>query len=313
MRVVVIGAGPAGLVTVKTLLDGANRFGGEIDVVALEAEAALGGTFKYRAYENGALVSSKQLTAFSDFRVDHPGDHLTLEEYVEYLQRYAQHFELLRHIRFGCRVVEIKRRPAGGHAVTFERDGGRHTLECDALAICSGLHVEPAVPEIDGVEAIPERLHSSQYKRRDQLAGKRVLVLGSGETGHDIAYEAVQAGAKEVVMSHRDGWLSFPKVLNDFRIFGIDFEGDLPIDGLITNLFETAAVHPWIGHSRLRWHFSDMIIKRVLWLLTGTQAGCDQWIGGLPPERLGRAYVFLNKSSRAQAYINKCAPFAEPR
>ena len=56
-----------------------------------------------------------------------------------------------------------------------------------------------------------------------------------------------------------------------------------------------------------------MIIKRVLWLLTGTQAGCDQWIGGLPPERLGRAYVFLNKSSRAQAYINKCAPFAEPR
>ena len=50
-----------------------------------------------------------------------------------------------------------------------------------------------------------------------------------------------------------------------------------------------------------------MIIKRVLWLLTGTQAGCDQWVGGLPPERLGRAYVFLNKSSRAQAYINKCA------
>ena len=228
--------------------------------------------------------------------------------------------------------MEIKRRPAGGHAVTFERDGGRHTLECDALAICSGLHVEPAVPEIDGVEAIPERLHSSQYKRRDQLAGKRVLVLGSGETGHDIAYEAIQAGAKEVVMCHRNGWLSFPKVLNDFRIFGIDFEGDLPIDGLITNVRHRAympaaqaavrdgscasvdralAVEMVRGCPRdradSRRHFSDMIIKRVLWLLTGTQAGCDQWVGGLPPERLGRAYVFLNKSSKAQAWINKCA------
>lgn len=72
----------------------------------------------------------------------------------------------------------------------------------------------------------------------------------------------------------------------------------LRCSALIEQLFETAAVHPWIGHSRARWHFSDMIIKRVLWLLTGTQAGCDQWVGGLPPERLGRAYVFLNKVSR---------------
>ena len=40
---------------------------------------------------------------------------------------------------------------------------------------------------------------------------------------------------------------------------------------------------------------SDFVIKRVLWLLTGTAAGCNQWVGELDYDRLGRAYVFLNK------------------
>lgn len=46
---------------------------------------------------------------------------------------------------------------------------------------------------------------------------------------------------------------------------------------------------------------SDFVIKRVLWVLTGTQSGCNQWVGELEPERLGRAYVFLNKVSIAFA------------
>lgn len=43
----------------------------------------------------------------------------------------------------------------------------------------------------------------------------------------------------------------------------------------------------------------------MLWVLTGTQAGCNQWAGELPPDRQGRAYVFLNKSARAMQFINR--------
>jgi dimethylaniline monooxygenase (N-oxide forming) len=64
-------------------------------------------------------------------------------------------------------------------------------------------------------------------------------------------------------------------------------------------------VHPWVAASHLRWFVSDFIIKRVLWVLTGTQAGCNQWAGELPPERQGRAYVFLNKSAKAMQFINQ--------
>ncbi|THH04451.1 hypothetical protein EW146_g10171, partial [Bondarzewia mesenterica] len=153
----------------------------------------------------------------------------------------------------------------------------------------------------------------ARYKSRSQLEGRRVMILGTGETGMDIAYEAAKAGAKEVVLCSRSGralpqsFLSFPKALNDFEIFGFKFESKdpVPIDSLITNLAETAYVHQWVAASHIRWFISDFVIKRVLWILTGTQAGCNQWVGELEPERLGRAYVFLNKSHKAMPYINR--------
>lgn len=125
----------------------------------------------------------------------------------------------------------------------------------------------------------------------------------------DVAYEAIKADAKSVTMCFRTGFLSFPKALSRFKVFGKQFKGGLPIDGLITNLFETAYVHNAIAASRMRWFVSDFVIKHVLWFLTGTQAGMNQHVGALPRDRLGRAYVFLNKSSRAMPYLNR--PYQE--
>ena len=121
----------------------------------------------------------------------------------------------------------------------------------------------------------------------------------------DIAYEAIKSPARSVTMCFRTGFLSFPKVLNRFRVFGKAFGGRLPIDGLITNLFETAYVHHKIRESRMRSIISDRVIKKVMWFLTGTQEGCNQHVGTLPSEILGRSYVFLNKSHRAMPYLNR--------
>ncbi|KAJ3292739.1 hypothetical protein HK104_005072, partial [Borealophlyctis nickersoniae] len=341
MKVAVIGAGPSGLVTLKTLL-ASSTSETPISVRLFEAEDKLGGTFRYRSYENAELVSSRQLTAFSDFRFPANGsDHLSLDEYCQHLEDYADHFKLRPHMTFGAKVVEIRRGNGGkGHIVTYTSkfppvtrvDSGilkddqteeaenqsatnnLETYECDAIAICSGLHVEPSIPTLPGIAHVLSRggqaIHSSEYKSRSQLTGKRVLVLGCGETAMDIAYESIQANAEEVTMCHRNGFLSFPKVLNDFEVFGVTFDGKLPIDGIITNLFENAYVHPWVKATRLRWFVSDFFIKRLLWFLTGTPAGCSQWVGELPSHRLGRAYTFLNKSTKAMPYINR--PFKKP-
>nr|CDI56133.1 related to flavin-containing monooxygenase [Melanopsichium pennsylvanicum 4] len=347
MKVAIIGAGPSALVTAKTILQAASTDPTlNPSITIFESESDIGGTFRYRSYSNATLVSSKQLTCFSDFRLPlQHNDHLTLDEYLQYLEHYTTHFKLREQCDFKMRTNVIKCvKVEAGHLILYRSQDEQHTHTPDRsevfthLCVCSGLHVTPALPNIPGLpptikgdqvvtqpmrstetiaSRIPEpilhakdaseivTLHSSQFKDRSLFRGKRVLIMGTGETGMDMAYEAVKAGAQEVVLCTRSGFLLFPAVLADFVVLGNVFDGNLPIDGLITNLFETAYVHPWIAATHLRWFVSDFVIKRLLWCLTGTQAGCNQWVGELEPHRLGRAYTFLNKSSKAMPYINR--------
>ncbi|SCV68684.1 BQ2448_805 [Microbotryum intermedium] len=381
-RVLVIGAGPAGLTTCKTLLHfpstATTRTDHEplFDPVIVEADDKIGGTFAQRSYENGTLVSSKQLTSFTDYRFpSEQHDHVTMDEYVAYLKHYVDRFGLASvsgqvwrgtvfehksRLQLKTTVIRMDKDGEGGHNVTIRDAEGELFREClastthsaselglrsketivnvQAVAICTGLHVLPAVPTVPGLpeNLVPQSppistpsslpihpptsdyptssqcegvrvIHSSQYKSQSEFKDRKVLILGVGETSMDLSYAAIQGGATEVTVAHRGGFLSFPKVLNDFSVFGFKFEGNLPIDGLvlIEDVFETAYGHPWIASSRMRWHISDFFVKRVMAFLTGTSAGCGQWVGSLPPSRHGRAYVFLNKSSKAMPYINR--------
>ncbi|KAJ5798552.1 Monooxygenase [Penicillium pulvis] len=314
IRVAIIGAGPGGLVTLKTLLE-ASTPDQQIEAYLFEAESDVGGTFNYRSYENAELVSSKQLTTFSDHRLPlETPDHVSLPEYVDYLRSYVERFKLGPYIKFNSPVLRVSPLQDGSqwaHRLSYvDRNDPdqtkENTFDCSHIAVCTGLHVEPNIPDIPGIENVQgEVFHSSLYKGRQQVAGKKVLILGCGETAMDIAYESIKADAESVTMCFRTGFLSFPKQLSRFQVFGKTFSGGLPIDGLITNLFETAYVHRAVAQSRLRWFISDFVIKRVLWFLTGTQAGMNQHVGALPKERLGRAFVFLNKSNKAMPYLNR--------
>jgi dimethylaniline monooxygenase (N-oxide forming) len=94
------------------------------------------------------------------------------------------------------------------------------TIHASHLAVCTGLHVIPAVPKIPGIEHVlnpamapapgapkPEAYHSSDYKLRSQLTGRKIMILGTGETGMDLAYESAKSGAKEVVLCSRAGYV----------------------------------------------------------------------------------------------------------
>ncbi|WVF67693.1 hypothetical protein IAT40_002452 [Kwoniella sp. CBS 6097] len=319
----VVGGGPAGLVSLKYAVEYGDRWEEGEEPVLVEMEDDIGGTFRWRGYQNAELVSSKQLTCFSDFRYPLSApDHPSLPNFVQYLHSYADHFGITPFIHISLKLISLTyvSSPTDGYKhrailqpVNADKEPSGDTIEILAkrVIITTGLHVTPNIPDIPGLNAgtvskkSPKWIHSSSYKSPNQLRNKEVLVLGAGETGMDVAYESVMAPAKKVWMGVRTGFLSFPKVLNNFRVFGFTFNGNLPIDGLITNLFEDAYVHPWVAQSHLRWFISDMVIKRVLWFLTGTQAGCNQWAGELPPERQGRAYVFLNKSAKAMQFINR--------
>lgn len=166
------------------------------------------------------LVSSKQLTCFSDFRAgDDEPDFLAAKRYREYLTEYCSKFQLWPHINLNTKVTHITRKVPGKdgarHVITYcpKSTGKEEQWECDAIAICAGLHVTPNIPEIPGIENVPTVIHSSQFKSREQFGeNKTIMVMGGGETASDVAFLAVTGNTKQVLMCHRYGFHFAPKV-----------------------------------------------------------------------------------------------------
>ncbi|KAI0139621.1 FAD/NAD(P)-binding domain-containing protein [Hypoxylon sp. NC0597] len=312
MRVAIIGAGPSGLVTLKYLLAAEKALGTEaVEARLFESESGVGGTFLARTYEDAELVSSRQLTCFSDFRCkDDEPDFISAKRYVEYLNEYCTHFNLWPHMTFSCLVRGVESHKGGGHIVTYVLRGQEYNWECDAVAVCSGLHVKPNIPEIKGIEKVPLVLHSSRLKKKDQLGvGKTVLVLGSGETGADVSLLAVTSPTKRVVLCHRNGFHFAPKRNPNPRLVLARRRNPLdrpqvPIDVSRASLFDTAYVHPWLRNSSLLWIYYDCYVRWILWVSWGTIHGSDQWIGG-KPKGWSTSEIFFNKSGyKVSPYLN---------
>ena len=212
-RVAVIGAGPSGLVAVKELLDEGHR------PTSFERARGIGGVFRFDeedgvVWESCRLTSSGLLTAFSDFPVGaQRAGHMTAGEYVGYLEEYSAAFGLAGRARFGCEVETVRRAEGDGWRVIWREAGGRHEERFDAVVVCSGLHQHPHRPRIEGLESFAgETMHGSRYRRPEQVAGRRVLVVGAGESGADIAAE-LSRHAAETVLSLRRGVAVQPRTM----------------------------------------------------------------------------------------------------
>jgi dimethylaniline monooxygenase (N-oxide forming) len=219
MRVAIIGGGPSGIVQLKVLATAHEYFPGTkpFELKLFESYDALGGIFLHHSYEDNELVSSKFLTSFSDFRPKpEDADFFSADRYREYLNDYASHFRLWPYINLSTSVVSVRRGEQSEHVVTYKGPDGTLTeWECDAIAVCSGVHADANIPHIPGIENVPTVMHSSEFKKREQFGkDKTVLILGSGETGMDMAHLAVTSETKQVVLCHRNGWIGAPKVID---------------------------------------------------------------------------------------------------
>jgi dimethylaniline monooxygenase (N-oxide forming) len=312
MKVAVVGGGPAGLTTLKFLVTAHKFFPiPPIEARLFEAESEIGGTFVHRVYEDAELVSSKYLTAFSDFRLpEDAADFLTPATYVRYLRDYAAYFGLDQFIECKTKVARIRRSPeSGGHIVSImDSEGQASEWICDAVAVCSGLNGSPRIPDIKGIEKVATVLHSSQVKRREQF-GKdtNVVVLGVGETGMDMAHLAVTSPTKSVTVCHREGFFCGPKIVPNPVKRGQpppDTQNK-PVDTSVCSLFDTAYTHPILQRSLLPWFIYDRWVKGIHFFISGTEEGPDQWVGHMSPERKNLDSIFLVKSDRALPYMSE--------
>jgi cation diffusion facilitator CzcD-associated flavoprotein CzcO len=132
-----------------------------------------------------------------------------------YLQRYAEHFGLGEAIRFGCEVVRVQ--AAGPEVDITVRDvltGRTSTARHAGVVIANGHNHEPRMPRYPRQEQFAgEVVHSAQYRSADVLRGRRVLVVGGGNTGCDIAVEAGQHAAAAYHSTRRGYWYAPKYVL----------------------------------------------------------------------------------------------------
>jgi cation diffusion facilitator CzcD-associated flavoprotein CzcO len=209
----VIGSGPHGLSSLKAL----RQLG--LDADGYERASDLGGNWNYgaptsRVYESTHLISSKPFTQFPDFPMpDAFPDYPSHRHIKVYFDAYAQHFGLRERITFDAEVVKVEPAAGGGYLVTV-RDtvsGTESTTRYSGVVVANGHNWNPKIPEYPGLNTFTgEVLHSAQYKNAEILRGKRVLVVGAGNTGCDVAVESAQ-NAKQTFHSSRRAYYYNPK------------------------------------------------------------------------------------------------------
>ena len=198
---IVIGAGPGGIVATKELLEK-----GFNDVLCLEQSDGLGGVFA-NSYDNLLLTSSVTFSMFSDFWVGEGNSHhfWTKDEAVDYWKSYASHFDVINSIRFNSCVEKVSSLEDDSWELSLNSG---ETLQCKCLILATGNNNIPKFPDWSKDITNVSYSHSKDYKNADAFKGKRVLVVGGGESGSDVAFEISQV-AEQCWVSLREttGWI----------------------------------------------------------------------------------------------------------
>lgn len=206
-RYCIVGAGACGLPLIKAFKERGIPFD------CFERESEIGGVWNpespHAVYASTYLNSSKKLSRYPDFPMPAEYPHyLSREQAQDYLQAYARHFGLYEHIAFGKTVDRIER-AGDGYEVQIAGEAG--TRRYRGVAVANGHHWETKRPVHPG-EFAGEILHSHDVRSRETLAGKRVLVVGAGNSACDIVADAAVVARKAVHAMRRSTYF-VPKIV----------------------------------------------------------------------------------------------------
>ncbi|XP_060088570.1 flavin-containing monooxygenase 1-like [Heteronotia binoei] len=263
--VAIVGAGVSGLTSIKCCLDEG------LEPTCFERTCDTGGVWRFTEYvEEGrpsvykSMVSNtcKEMSAFADF--PYPEDFpvfLPNPRLLEYLRLYTKHFNLRKHIQFQTTVISIKKCPdfttSGQWDVVTETDGKQKSAIFDAVMVCIGYLTEPSLP-LDSFPGINKfngpYFHSREYKTPDVFKGKKILVIGMGNSGVDIAVEASHVAQKVMLSTERGAWV-ISRVFDDgypwdmvFLTRFMNFVRNA-VPGRVTGWLIATRMNQWFNHA----------------------------------------------------------------
>ncbi|WP_322098333.1 flavin-containing monooxygenase [Nakamurella alba] len=204
-RYCIIGAGAAGLAALRVL--GAHG----IDVDCFERSDRVGGHW-HTDYESLHLITSRDLSGFAGDPMppDYPV-YPSRAQMVDYIESFADRHGLREKVTFGTTVTEVRPRgERGSDGWTVTTDDGT-VRDYDAVLIANGHLTDPRIPAFAG-EFTGHQVHSADYHDASDIQGTRVLVVGAGNSGCDLAVDAAHARL-DAHVSVRSGQVFQPKAL----------------------------------------------------------------------------------------------------
>ena len=193
----IIGAGFVGLGMAQALQ------AADIAYDQVDASDDIGGNWHHGVYETAHIISSRKVTQFTHFPMpDSYPDFPSAQNMRDYLNAFATHFNLRRQIELKRSVSFVRPIVNNLWEVTFAN--GEQRIYKGVL-LCNGHHWCKRFPTFKGTFN-GEIIHAKDYKRSDQLRGKRVLVIGGGNSACDIAAEAARVGAKCILSLRESVW-----------------------------------------------------------------------------------------------------------
>lgn len=190
--VIVIGAGPGGLAAAAELQRVGRR------VLVIDKADAVGSAWR-RHYERLHLHTVRWTSHLPGYKIPRSyGEWVAREDVVRYLEDYAKHHRL--DITFGVSAERLDRTERGWSVNT----AGHGDLNAPVVVVATGYNHTPDLPDWPGrAEYRRQLLHASGYRNATPFRGKDVLVVGTGNTGAEIAVDLVEGGAARVRLAVR--------------------------------------------------------------------------------------------------------------
>lgn len=205
-KICIIGAGPAGLAMAR-----ACRVMG-LDYDQFDSHTDVGGLWDINQagsamYDSAHFISSKTKSGFDGFPMpDHYPDYPSHRQILDYIRAFADLWSLRDRIQFSTRILDIEKQKNGIWRVTLDTGERRNYL---GVVCATGSNWHPRMPELKG-SFDGEIRHSGTYRSPDLFKNKRVMIVGAGNSGVDIACDAA-THAERAVLSVRRGYHFVPK------------------------------------------------------------------------------------------------------
>ena len=192
-----------------------------INTIILEKNPSIGGCWLEKSYPNVILQTTKYSYSYSDFPMpDHYPLYPTRKNVLDYLYSYCKLHKLFTNAQFNSTVTktfwsEIEK----CWFITYNQNNLIKKIKTKYLCVCSGFYTTPKIPQLKNKHLYSgEICHNNEWgylgnKNKNTFNNKKVLVVGNGPSGCDLACLAVKNGAKDVTLLYRSPrWIFMRKI-----------------------------------------------------------------------------------------------------